>query len=80
MTTRAEFKAVEAARLERLKQMATLHALAKGDSFVAAFVDMTPAQVLAYVDANVTDLASARALIRKMCLMLLVLAKKEFKD
>ena len=53
---------------------------AKLDAFVQTFVNMTPAQVDTYVQANITDLASAKTLLRKMALMLLLLAKKEFKD
>jgi hypothetical protein len=49
------------------------------DAFVAQFVDMTPAQVAAYVAANVTDLASAKNLLGKVCVMLLLLAKREYK-
>ena len=49
------------------------------DAFVAQFVDMTPQQVAAYVAANVTDLASAKNLLGKVCVMLLLLAKREYK-
>lgn len=48
------------------------------DSFVQNFVGMTPAQVSAYIDANVTNLASAKSVIDKLALMVLVLAKREF--
>jgi hypothetical protein len=53
---------------------------AKADAFVQQFVDMTPAQVSAWFDANVTDLASARTAMKRMALMLLLLAKREFRD
>lgn len=49
---------------------------AKADAFVASFIAMTPAQVLNYVSANVTDLASAKALLGKMALMMLLLARR----
>lgn len=52
----------------------------KTDSFVQQFISMTPAEVAAYVTGNVTDLASARALLRRLSLMVLVLAKREFDD
>ena len=51
----------------------------QGDAFVAQFVGMTPQQVAAYVAANVTDLASAKTLLGKVCVMLLLLAKREYK-
>ena len=53
---------------------------AKADAFVQQFVEMTPAEVAAWFDANVTDLASARTAMKRMALMLLLLAKREFRD
>lgn len=73
---RAERKRLLALQAERVEAKQA----AKADAFVQAFVDMTPAQVVAYVASNVTDLASARQLLTKMALMLLLLAKKEFKE
>jgi hypothetical protein len=55
------------------------HTSIKADSFVAKFVDMTPAQVTAYIDANVTNLASSKAVINKLALMVLLLARREFR-
>lgn len=52
----------------------------KLDAFVQQFVDMTPQQVLTYVDANVNDLASAKLLLKRMAVLLLVIAKKEYKE
>jgi hypothetical protein len=40
---------------------------------------MTPAQVEAYVQTNVTNLATAKDVIAKMGIMLLLLARREFK-
>ena len=68
LAKRAEIEAENAARAE-LKQ----------DAFVQQFIAMTPADVRSYVDANVTDLASAKALLRRMAVMLLLLAKAEYK-
>ena len=53
---------------------------AKADAFVQNFINMTPAQVDAYVVANVTDVTSAKTLLRKIALMMLLIAKKEFKE
>ena len=51
----------------------------KADAFVSTFVAMTPAQVTAYIEANVTNLASAKNVIEKLALMLLLLARREFR-
>ena len=67
-----------AARQEMAANMAAV-AAAKADAFVAQFVAMTPAQVAAYVEANVTSLATAKALLGKMALMMLRLARREYR-
>jgi hypothetical protein len=53
-------------------------AAAKADTFVASFLAMTPAQVETYVENNTATLATTRALLRKMALMLHILARREF--
>ena len=73
---RNEHKRLVALEAER----ATAKTAAKADAFVQSFINMTPAQVIAYVNSNVTDLASARTLLTKMALMMLLIAKKEFKE
>jgi hypothetical protein len=50
----------------------------QGDGFVGTFIAMTPAAVEAYVEANVTDMASAKALLKKMAKMILLLVRREF--
>jgi hypothetical protein len=50
----------------------------KADTFVATFLAMTPAEVDTYVANNTTSLGEARALLRKIALMLHVLARREF--
>lgn len=57
---------------------AAAKATIKQDAFVANFIAMTPAQVEDYVNANVTNIASAKALLVKMAKMLLLLARREF--
>jgi hypothetical protein len=52
----------------------------KAEAFVAQFIAMTPADVDAYVTTTVTDLASARTLLRRMAKMLLLLARREFRN
>ena len=52
----------------------------KGDIFVSTFVAMTPAQVTAYIEANVTNVdPSAKNVMEKLALMLLLLARREFR-
>lgn len=50
------------------------------DSFIPQFIAMTPAQVTNYIETNVTNLASAKTVISKLALMMLLLAKREFKQ
>lgn len=69
----ADPSVVKARRIEKEKGQIKL------DAFVASFVEMTPAEVDAYIDANVTNLASAKNVIGKLAMMVLVLAKREFR-
>jgi hypothetical protein len=56
------------------------HRLAvKADGFVANFIAMTPAQVASYIDTTVTNLATAKTVITKLALMVLLLARREFR-
>jgi hypothetical protein len=52
----------------------------KADAFVQRFIAMTPAQVTNYVDANTANIAQVRALMNKMALILLALAKREYRE
>ena len=52
----------------------------KADGFVQIFVDMTPSGVEQYIDGAVTDMASAKQLLQKMGIMLLILAKRSLRD
>ena len=52
----------------------------KQDNFVNNFISMSPTQVSTYVNNNVTDLASAKDLINKLSLMVLLLARAEFGE
>lgn len=51
----------------------------KADSFVQNFVKMTPAELDAHIDANLTNISSAKAIIGKLAKMVLVLARSEFR-
>ena len=58
---------------------ATARAEAKADSVVQYLRDHTPAECEAYVQTNVTDLASARALMKKFAVVLCVLTKQSLR-
>lgn len=50
----------------------------KADTAIQAFIGMTPAQVIADV-ATIANLTDAKQAIRRLSLMVLILAKREFK-
>jgi hypothetical protein len=52
----------------------------KADTFVGNFIAMTPAEVASHIDTNVTNLATAKTVITKLALMVLLLARREFRD
>lgn len=52
---------------------------AKADAFVQSFIAMTPAGVTNYVNNNTANIAQVRALMNKMALMLLALARREYR-
>lgn len=52
---------------------------AKADNVVQYLRDHTPAEVEAYVQANVTDLASAKQLMKKFAVVLCVLTKDSLR-
>lgn len=52
---------------------------AKADNVVQYLRDHTPAECEAYVQTNVTDLASAKALLKKFAIVLCVLSKQNLR-
>lgn len=68
-----------AARTAKVADIAQAKADARADNFVQQFVNMTPAQLIAYVNANVSNLADAKQLLTKLALMLLAIAKEQYK-
>ena len=52
--------------------------VAKGDDVINYLRNHTPAECEAYVQADVTDLASAKALLKKFAVALCVLSKQNF--
>ena len=55
-------------------------AAAKADAFIQQLMTATPAQVSNYIDANVTDLASARTFLKRITVGLIVLLRREYRD
>ena len=56
--------------------IATQHSDAKSELKLSAIANKTYAQVDAYIDANVTDLASARAFLKKLTRVVLAILKR----
>jgi hypothetical protein len=75
----ADFSPEEVARRQQKEADAAHAAAVKADAFVQTFVAMTPAEVSDYVNANTGTLAQTRALLNKMALMLLALARREYR-
>jgi len=69
----------EAARRQQTAQDAADAEAVKVDAFVQNFIAMTPKQVTSYIANNTANLAQVRALLTKMALMLLALAKREYR-
>jgi hypothetical protein len=69
----------EVASRERQAAEGRDRASVKGDAFVTSFIEMSPAQVISHIDTNVTNLTSAKNVIKKLALMVLLLARQEFK-
>lgn len=66
---------------QRTQDAADAAALAstKADAFVRNFIAMTPAEVADYVETNVTNLATSKTLMKRMAVMLLLLARREYR-
>ena len=76
----AEIIDKELADIAKSSAVAQAKADAKADAFVQQFVEMTTAQVIAYVNSNVASLADAKQLLTKLALMMLAIAKEQYKD
>lgn len=75
----AELAAEEIAAIAQAAADATAKAGIKADAVVKLLRDGTPAQAEAYVQANVTDLASTKALLKKVAAVLCVLSKQSLR-
>lgn len=66
---------------ERLQAIADEgnRATAKSDNVIQYLVTHTPAECAAYVNANVNNLADAKAFLGKVAMALSVLARREFR-
>jgi hypothetical protein len=74
-----EQEAAAAAAAAQAADAADAKAAAKADNVIQYLRDHTPAECEAYVQANVTDLASARALMKKFAVALCVLSKQSLR-
>lgn len=72
--------AADAAKAAQAQTNAQLKADQKADSFVQTFIDMTPAQLDNFIDTNIVADASVKTMFKRMAKMLLLLARKEYKD
>jgi len=68
--------AAEIAALAELAAQAAIRAELKADAAVQALRNRTPAECAAWIDANVTDLASARAVLKILARILALLARE----
>ena len=75
----AAVAADEAAAVAEKAAIAKTKTDTKADAFVQQFVNMTPAQVIAHVNSNVANLADAKQLLTKLALMMLAIAKEQYK-
>lgn len=67
-----------AAKLQAIA-VAQAKAEAQADNIVQYLRDHTPAECVQYVQDNVTDLASAKAFLKKVAIVLCVLSKESLK-
>jgi hypothetical protein len=51
----------------------------KADTLVQQFISKTPAQINAYINSQVTDLASAKDMLKIFGKILLIVARREYK-
>ena len=72
-------EAIKAAEVAAEAAAKALDSAVKADTFVANFIAMTPADVEAYIQNNTANLADMRALLKKMGIMLLTLAKRKLR-
>jgi hypothetical protein len=66
---------------QRTQEAADADVLAstKADAFVQQFIAMTPAEVVAYVEANVTNIASTKTLLKRITVMMLLMMRREYR-
>ena len=68
-----------AERQEEVRDAAD-RAAVKADSFVSSFTGMSPNQVIEYISNNGTTLAALRVVVTKLALIVLILARRGFKE
>lgn len=75
----AEEQAAEAAAEAARVALIAAKAEAKADNIVQYLRDHTPAECAQYVQGNVTDLASAKAFLKKVAIVLCALSKESLR-
>lgn len=75
----ADVSAEEAARRQQDAADDAQAQAVRVDAFVQNFISMTPQQVESYIANNTANLGQVRALLTKMALMLLALARREYR-
>lgn len=78
-TVRTAHEAAAAARAAQAAADTAARDEARADTVVQYLRDHTPAECAAYVQTNVTDLASARQMLKKFAIVLCVLAKQTLR-
>lgn len=53
---------------------------AKADAFTQRFITMTPQEVVAHIDASVTNIASAKTLLKRLSVMMLLMLRREYRE
>lgn len=77
--SRAESRARRQIDAQRAEADAAIIESTRADAFVQQFVGMSPAQIEAWIDANVTSLSQTRMLLKKLSIMLLLLARERYR-
>lgn len=70
---------IESSSQIQAKAVAQAKSEAQADNIVQYLRDHTPAECAQYVQDNVTDLASAKAFLKKVAIVLCVLSKESLK-
>lgn len=68
------------AEQQKAAAIEAIRAHARQEEFIQSFITMTTDEVIAHVEAKVTNIASAKTLLKQMAVMMLIMARREFGD